>query len=222
MQALTDRRKQLIRLIHVAKRDRALAEEDYRALLTRETGKASSADMTEAELDKVLRAFRASGFLVKHSAGRVKRPQPAPAPAPSRRAHRLRDGQAALITALWIDLWLLGAAHSNDDKAIDAFVKRQTGIERMQWLSPANANKVIEALKDWCRREGFEVPVFADSGLSAKRKLCEAIYAKLDDESRAEWEDDMLYIHSAPAVQAEKLGNLMGLRLRAILAERGE
>lgn len=32
-------------------------------------------------------------------------------------------------------------------KPLAAFVKRQTGVDNPEWLTPTNANKVIEALK---------------------------------------------------------------------------
>lgn len=226
MSALPDRRKQLIRLIHVAKRDRRLDEADYRALLKRETGKESCADMSEVQLDKAYKRLKALGFNVKHSAGRVKQAQPAP--APSRRPHRIRDGQSALISALWIDLWQLGAVRSNDDAAIDAFVRRQTGVERLQWLSPGKANVVIEALKDWLSREGFDVPVVTDEpvpGLAAKRELCRAIHRKLSLMGRAieAYDDEMERCHQLSADEAHWLADRLAAALRRELqAERGE
>lgn len=210
----SDRRTKLIRLVHVAKRELKLSDENYRALLTRETKKDSCAEMNEAELDRVLKCLRGNGF-------RVKRPQAAP--ARTGRQRQLRDGQAALITALWIDLWELGAVNNPDDKAIDAFVKRQTGVDHFRWLTAQKAKSVIEALKSWCGREGFDIPAAADEevpGLAAKRALCEAIYAKLDDESRSAFEDDVFHIHAAPAYDAEKLAARMGYRLRDLKAER--
>ena len=38
---------------------------------------------------------------------------------------------------------------------MDAFVSRQSGIDAAAWMrDPADARKVIEALKDWCARAG--------------------------------------------------------------------
>jgi len=213
-----DRRTQLIRLIHVAKRDRQLSDEVYRDVLTRATGKASCSAMTETELDKVMKALKSQGFRVKHSqpkvvatSGKTKAPRNGP-----------RDGQAALITALWLNLWELGVVENNDDKAIDAFVKRQTGVARYSWLTPAQANKVIEALKDWSARKGFIVPTVLDEevpGLTAKRQLCEAIYKKLRhvaDTSECDLEMD--YVSRLDADEAEGLARMMGARLREAMA----
>lgn len=217
MSAKPDRRNALIRLIHVAKRDRGLDEEIYRDILKRATGKTSCTDMSEPELDKALRAFKARGFAVKHSQ---------PAPKPSRRPHRLREGQRALITALWIDLWQLGAVRDNSDAAMDSFVERQTGVAHAQWLSPAKANQVIEALKGWCEREGFVIPQAqpgGDAGLEAKRALCIAIYQKLRMAGApvAEFDEDIHYVHTLRGDDAERFADRMGLLLRDVLAEQG-
>lgn len=215
MSALADRRNGLIRLIHVAKRDRGLDDETYRDILTRATGKSSCRDMTEAELDRALRAFKATGFNVKHSR---------PAPKPSRPAHRLRGAQAALITALWIDLWQLGAVRDRSDKALDAFVERQAGVAYLKWLTPANANKVIEGLKDWCGREGFTLPFVPegeDAGLAAKRALCVAIHRKLRIAGVAVevLAEDFARIRMLTADEAERFADRMGYRLREALRE---
>lgn len=177
MQPATERRHRLIRLIHVAKRDRKLDEESYRDRLHRATGKRSAADMSEAELDEALKSLKEIGFKVQRA---VKTEEAKPE---QRRRHRLREGQKALATALWISLWQLGAVRDNKDSALDAFVERQTKIPHLQWLGPQQAHRVIEALKDWCGREGFEVPAYDEherpAGIRAKRALVHAIWRKL-------------------------------------------
>lgn len=183
MQAQTDSRKRLIRLIHVAKRDMGMDEDSYRGLLERETGKRSAADMSVSQLDQVLKAMKANGF-------KVRKPVSASTNAKVREFPRkpkaeVREGQKAMITALWIDLWQLGAVRDRTDKALDAFIKRQTGIEHLRWLGPHEAHRVIEALKDWCAREGFDVPqnpqrTGVETGLMPMQELAFAIYRKLE------------------------------------------
>jgi hypothetical protein len=51
----------------------------------------------------------------------------------------------------------LGAVERSDDTALDAFVERQTGKQRLLFLTAAESNSVTEALKAMCAREGFEV-----------------------------------------------------------------
>lgn len=216
----TDYRKRLIQLIHVAKNDRALDDDTYRGLLERETGKNSCSKMNGTELDKVLAAMKREGFKVKRPSRPVEaRPQ-------QRRRHGARDGQKALATALWISLWQLGAVRDNTDAALDAFVERQTKIPHLTWLGPQQAHRVIEALKEWCAREGFDVPEFDEderpAGLRAKRALVAAIGRKLDAAGLLQ-EGDRIALVSAARMTAERaqaLADEWGFRLRAGLKEK--
>ena len=61
-----DKRGQLIRLIHVAKRELKLTDDVYRAALGEAAnGKESSANMNIKELEAVLALFKNIGFKVK-------------------------------------------------------------------------------------------------------------------------------------------------------------
>lgn len=60
------------------------------------------------------------------------------------------------IRALWWSLYWLGAISRVDDDALAAFVKRQTGVERLKFLGHFDAPKVIEAMKSWLEREGVK------------------------------------------------------------------
>src|SRR4051794_16128230 len=63
---------------------------------------------------------------------------------------------AKLAKALWIALSNLGAI-DRSDAALDAFVERQTGKQRLLFVTAAESNSITEALKAMCVREGFEV-----------------------------------------------------------------
>ncbi len=65
--------------------------------------------------------------------------------------HRAHVGK---IRALWWSLYWLAAIHDPADKAIDAFVRRQTGVSALRFLDHRGAAAVIEALKAWAEREG--------------------------------------------------------------------
>lgn len=131
-----------IAAIHVAKKHLGLDDDTYRAKLRNIVGKSSTKDMTEEERQKVLLAFRNDGF------------KPA--------ANRRRDGRAKLsgpyagkLQALWIAGWNLGVFRERDDAALVAFVKRQTGLDAVQFLRFADdARKAIEAIKAILAREG--------------------------------------------------------------------
>ncbi|SDU08973.1 gp16 family protein [Stappia sp. ES.058] len=128
--------------IHIAKKELGLDDETYRDFLARETGKRSAKDLTEAERRKVVLAFEQQGF--KRSSKGGSKP----------RADRLSGPYAAKLQALWIAAWNLGIVENASDAALIAFVKRQTGISHGRWLRHGDdATKVIEALKDWMRRE---------------------------------------------------------------------
>ncbi|MGO8323701.1 gp16 family protein [Rhizobium ruizarguesonis] len=132
-----------IAAIHVAKKQLGLDDDTYRAKLARITGKSSAKEMTEAERLQVLTVFRNEGF--------------APAPA-ARRAdgrQKLTGKYAKKLQALWIGAWNLGIVRDRDDKALIAFVKRQTGIDHTRFVVfPDDANRAIEALKKWMSRVG--------------------------------------------------------------------
>ncbi|TCU35427.1 gp16 family protein [Rhizobium azibense] len=131
-----------IAAIHVAKKQLGLDDDTYRAKLARITGKQSAKDMTESEREKVLTTFRNEGF----------RPAPATRRADGRR--RLSGKYAKKLQALWIAAWNLGIVRERDDTALLAFVKRQTGVDHTRFLAYADdANRAIEALKSWMRRE---------------------------------------------------------------------
>lgn len=130
-----------IALIHVAKKQLGLDDDDYRALLERVTGKRSCRDMSPAQLSAVVDEFRRLGFT--------------PA-APTRSGTRRATGPyAGKLQALWISAWNLGIVKNCDDAAMIAFVERQTGIAHTRFLTDAaSAAKAIEGLKSWMAREG--------------------------------------------------------------------
>ncbi|MDM9647726.1 regulatory protein GemA [Rhizobium sp. S163] len=131
-----------IAAIHVAKKQLGLDDDTYRAKLARITGKHSVKDMDEPERQKVLSVFRNEGFT------------PAPTARRSSGRQQLTGKFAKKLQALWIAAWNLGIVRNRDDAALVAFVKRQTGIDHTRFLVYADdANRAIEALKGWMRRE---------------------------------------------------------------------
>lgn len=128
-----------IAAIHVAKKELGLDDDTYRAALVQVTGKSSSAAMSEAERRKVLEHFRQRGF----KGAATGRRQP------------LEGRFAGKLQALWIAGWNLGLVRDRDDRALIAFVKRQTGIDHVRFLRHGqDAMKAIEALKGWLARAG--------------------------------------------------------------------
>lgn len=128
----------IIAAIHVAKRDLGLDDNDYRSLLERVTGKASLRLMSSREQGAVLDELRAKG-----------------APVLTVKGKDLTGPYAKKLQALWIAAWNLGIVRDRTDKAMLAFIARQTGIENTRFLrDPADARKAVEALKAWIARDG--------------------------------------------------------------------
>lgn len=132
-------RQELIRLIHVGKRELQLDDDTYRAALAGIVpGKTSTKDMTVVQLETVLEHLKKKGFQIRSKAG--SRPQ-------------ADDAQSKKIRALWLDMHKEGIVKRAEESAMAAYVKRLTGVDALQWLSSDQASTVIETLKKWQQRE---------------------------------------------------------------------
>ena len=142
-------RKRLIRLIHVGKRALKLSDDEYRALLQGATaGLDSCKDMNLGHLRAVYGALKRRGFKpTPKGGGKGRSPSIQPPP---------KKTQLSKIWALWFALGKTGGISDTRRAALEAFVKRQTGLDRLELLNtqPKEANKVIEALKAMQRRHG--------------------------------------------------------------------
>jgi phage gp16-like protein len=129
----------LIAKLHIAKKQLGLDDASYRALLVAATGKSSAKDMREGELVAAMEAFKKAGF-------KALPPKTAEQKAAARKPY------VAKIYALWGDLEKSGDLTDPSLKALQSFVKRQTGMDRVEWLGPEDATKVTEGLKAWLAR----------------------------------------------------------------------
>lgn len=171
------RRNAMLGKVHVQKKQLGLDEDDYRQILMQETGHASAKDCTEAQLEKVLGRFAALGA------------KPLPKPAAKGVA---QNPMARKARALWISLYHLGVVRSRDEKALEAFAKRQIGCERLIWAKQSDGYKLIEALKKMAEKDGWAQLDAKGNNLSVLKLnegLCEAILAKLvkAGEARPDW-----------------------------------
>ena len=128
-----DRRAKLAK-IHISKKELALEDDSYRALLLRTTGKDSSGLCSDAQLDAVLVEFKRLGF----AGEKPKTP-------------RSDKAYVRMIYAIWKDLKPFVNDHSV--RSLQSFVKRQTGVDAPEYLNAELANDVIEGLKSWLGRE---------------------------------------------------------------------
>lgn len=155
--------------IHVAKKQLGLDDDTYRDVLERVTGKRSAKFLTVAEGGRVLEEMRRLGF------ERTSKPDAAG-------ALKLDGPYAAKLRALWISGWNLGVVHDRTDEAMAAFVKRQTGIDHVNWLrDAADATRAIEGVKAWLAREaGVQWPGRAPLPNASKHAVIAAQLRILD------------------------------------------
>lgn len=179
----TARRRSMLAKIHVAKKQLALADDDYRQIMMQETGHDSAGDCSEAELERVIGRLQAQGFkpLPKAGPGAARRPAQHPVARKAR--------------ALWISLYHLGAVRSPDEKALEAFAKRQLKCERLVWANQSDGYKLIEALKKMAQKHGWPQTDASGNNLDTRalhEGLCKAILWKLKgmDEVPADWTID--------------------------------
>lgn len=147
MRKVTDRRRTLIQLIHVARRELGMDEDSYRQFLANIPaleGATSVASLTVPKLDKVLECLKAKGFKV--------------VPKAKKQAIPLADdAQSRKIRSLWLSLRDAGVVRDGSETALAKYVANCTGVQALQWLSGAQASQVIERLKQWAKRAGVEV-----------------------------------------------------------------
>lgn len=139
-----DNRKPLIAKIHVAKAQMAMEDDSYRALLVRVTGHDSCTKMNIDQLQKVVEEFGRLGFK-----GPTRPTKPGGLPA---------EEQASKIRALWLNLYHLGALDDPSEEALVVFCKRQSGVEKIEWMHSEQFDNVIRGLRGWLQRLDWENP----------------------------------------------------------------
>ncbi|EEZ4408372.1 hypothetical protein CCZ13_02495 [Escherichia coli] len=133
-------RQRLIQLIHIAKNKLQLDEDTYRQMLQGLTGKASTKSMDVSDLNKVLDAMKKKGFRIS------------PAKKAQSRLPLDDHPQSRKIRALWLEMAAAGIVRDRSEQALARWVKRETGISALRWLSNEQASGVIEKLKKWQHR----------------------------------------------------------------------
>ena len=169
----TQHRRAMIGKIKIAQKQLDMLDDDYRQLLMRVTGRTSAADCSEPQLAAMLDALKAMGF----------KEMPA---RPGGKGKAADTPVAKKARALWISLYQLGAIDNANERALEAFARRQLG-ERLQWANQAHGYKLIEALKAIAERHGWSMgPVAIDafrtepaSVRQIQERLCQTILAKL-------------------------------------------
>ena len=116
-----------------------LSDEDLHAVVYRETGKESMKKLTQGEMNKVTRVLQT----IKDSVSQSRKPK------------RTDEGGNPKTTAQRRKIYALceELGWNDDPKRIQGFVKRMTHVERLEWLTNEQCEKVIEGLKAMLKRE---------------------------------------------------------------------
>ena len=133
------RRRKLIAQAHLAARQAGCVEEaDRRAVQAMVIGKESCADMSAAELVRLIDHWGRLGADVRATA-----PECAQAPG------LVTRWQLATIERL---AWEMGWREGLEDARLIAFLKRTARVDRPQWLTRHDASSVISGLMRWKRQ----------------------------------------------------------------------
>jgi Protein of unknown function (DUF1018) len=137
--------KPQIAAIQTLRRKAGLTEADYRAMLMAVGGVQSTTQLTMARAE-----------LLRSKLQAMAPAQEAARPQGKRTAKDTMSGPyAGVLRALWLSAYNLGIVQNRDDRALIAFVERQTKISHPGFLhSGKDAQKAIEALKAMITREG--------------------------------------------------------------------
>jgi phage gp16-like protein len=154
-----DERSRLIKLIHVGRRELGMDDESYRAMLSnipRLEGATSSKDLSVPNLKVVLEVLKSKGFKVvpnpKKAAITTQNSKKATITTSKTDKKMADDAQSKLIRHLWLELHNKGAVRDPSETALTRFVANRVQVEALQWLSTAQASRVIEHLKKWLKR----------------------------------------------------------------------
>lgn len=133
-----DLRRAEIAQIKIGAKQLGLEDDAYRDMLFALARVRSAADLDWTGRKRVIEHLKACGATV----GKQRKP---------------RDGQAEKIKALWAALAQAGVVRDGSPAALSAWLKRQTRMSAPEWLSTAEASRVIESLKSWAARAGVEL-----------------------------------------------------------------
>ena len=134
-------RQSLLAKVHIGKKDLALDDDTYRAVLERVTGKESAKDCTLPELVRVVAEYRRKGWNPSQAAGQSKgKAKPA-------------KGKAALMSKITA---LLTEAGRKEEYA-EAMALRMYKRDKLNFCEPKELQGIITALSKDAKRHGRRV-----------------------------------------------------------------
>jgi len=146
---MLDRKK--LAVIHIAKKELGLDEDNYREALMTWGGSVTARDLSTVGFQRVMTHFEDCGFksgpgFARKGLRRAGRPEDS-------RPGRATDAQIRKVYKLW---WLLSGvwyARGQERKALREFLKKRFRVDHENFLSFKKAHAVIEAVKKIGRRE---------------------------------------------------------------------
>ena len=116
-----------------------MTDEDLHAVVYRETGKESIKALTQGQINEVARVLQN----MKDGVSRSTRTKRTDEGGDVRTVQQRRKIYALTESLGWND----------NPQRIQGFVKRMTGVDRLEWLNVAQCEKVIEGLKAILKRQ---------------------------------------------------------------------
>ncbi|MDR3631332.1 MAG: regulatory protein GemA [Desulfocapsaceae bacterium] len=130
--------------IHIAKKELGLSEDAYLDILSMHFQVASAAKLTDRQATVLINSFKAKGWKERLSQKKVASP-------------KYENAQMRKVVAIWINLRKAGVVHDSSDKALQAYVKRMSGVDNLLWCNNLQLDTIIESLKRWAYRKGVEL-----------------------------------------------------------------
>ena len=201
-------RNGLLALVHAGAKALGLDETARRALQVRLTEKSSCAEMTAAELHRIIGELKRLGF------------KPAPKRSPRGGSDTPPRGKlGAKLEALWLAGWHLGVVRNPSGDALASFIKRQTGLDAARFAHASrDAARAIEGLKAWLAREaGVDWSVYRGGEDNPRARVLEAQWRMLRAlGALGEDEGAPPPFHRLNPEHARSLMETMGARIRAL------
>ncbi len=134
-----DHRRRELAQIHIAKKDLAMDEDAYRAVIRSVSNNAtdSAGSLDWRGRKKLLDHLKACGFNGKKAATTHIFP---------------KSPMWSKIWALWQQLADCGKVNERNAKALLKFCQHHTKVELVQWMDEQMQSSIIEALKSWLDR----------------------------------------------------------------------
>ena len=173
--------------VHARAKQLGLDDDARRDIQRRAVGKESCAEMTAAELRRVLSEMNRAA----RSGARDRAPSARSSGASARRLREKKDARPsareldAKLLALWISGWHLGVVRDRTDDGLAAWLRRRFKIEVPSWPDfPAKA-RAVEGMKAWLAREaGVDWSPYVELGAGGKAREVDRPQARVIE---AQW-----------------------------------